>query len=242
MKNSSTETFLKVAADDPLAAAFTLICMYGLRRGEVLGLRWCDIDSEQGVIYIRQQLQRMQGKLLAGPVKTNAGQRDLPLLPAAQAVLAPLRAKAQSDDGLVFITSTGNPVEPGNLLRSFYRICQQHGLPRITLHHLRHTTATLLKNTGLPARDAQLILGHAHVSTTQQLYQHADLNGQRRALTALQTAMAGADSSRCGQKWSSNQIYERYFRTQKVTNNWGNFLGGPPGTRTRDILLKRQTL
>jgi len=97
------------------------------------------------------------------PVKTTAGRRDLPLLPVAQSLLD-LRRQAQAanraelgrawqDNGLVFTTKTGRPVEPRNLLRSFRRICDRNKLRVIRVHHLRHTTATLLK-TGRVASDA----------------------------------------------------------------------------------------
>ena len=72
--------FLTAARSDPLYAAFLLLILYGLRRGEALGLRWADIDFEAGTIEIRQQLQRIRGQLLLGPVKTRAGKRDMPLL------------------------------------------------------------------------------------------------------------------------------------------------------------------
>jgi len=148
-----------------------LLSLYGLRRREVLGLRWCDIDRAGQRLQIRQQLQRI-GHLDIGPVKTAAGRRDLPLLPAADAALAEhakvLQQQIQAGErrpaasDLIFTTRTGQPVEPGNLLRSFERIRKGHGLPHSTLHHLRHSTATLLKNAGTAARDAQLILGRAH--------------------------------------------------------------------------------
>lgn len=145
--------------------------IHGLWLGEVLGLRWRDIDEDDSEIRVRQQLQRVKGELRLYPVKTAAGRRDLPLLPVVEDMLA-LRHEAQASDhqelggawqdtGLVFTTRTGRPIEPRNLLRSFRRICTHNDLRVIKVHHLRHTTATLLKNLGVPARDAQLILGHS---------------------------------------------------------------------------------
>jgi len=79
--------FLGAARPDPLCAAFVLLILYGLRRGEALGLRWTDIDSDAGTVQVRQQLQRIQGQLILGPVKTRAGQRDMPLLDLAREAL-----------------------------------------------------------------------------------------------------------------------------------------------------------
>jgi integrase len=187
--------FLVAARDDPLYPAFVLLLLYGLRRGEVLGLRWADVDAEDGVIRIRQQIQRTNGELRLGTVKTIAGRRTLPLLKLASDVLS-IRREVQAadrqqldavwqDNGLIFTTKTGRPIEPRNLLRSFRRICEQHDLRVVKAHHLRHTTATLLKNLGVPARDAQLILGHSRLAITQEIYTHEDIQAQRDALTKL---------------------------------------------------------
>jgi integrase len=116
----------------------------------------------------------------------------LPLLAPAAEVLEIRRVvqaadrlevgSAWQDTGLIFSTKTGRPIEPRNLARSFRRICDTHGLRVITVHHLRHTTATLLKNLKVPARDAQLILGHSRMAVTLEIYTHEDREAQREAL------------------------------------------------------------
>jgi integrase len=171
--------FLQAARPETLYPAFVLLLLYGMRRGELLGLRWQDIDFN-AELHVRQRVQRIQGELRFGPVKTRAGKRDLPLIGLTKDALrirqeqqAADRAElgdAWTDTGLVFTTKTGRPVEPRNLVRSFARICNNSGLRKIRVHALRHTTASLLKDLGVPARDAQMILGHAHISTTQQIY------------------------------------------------------------------------
>src|SRR5215813_4636309 len=143
---AEARAFLDAAKRDPLYPAFVLLLLYGLRRGEVLGLRWRDIDEDDGEIRVRQQVQRINGELRLYPVKTAAGRRDLPLLPIAQTVLD-LRRQAQAadraalgrawlDNGLVFTTKTGRPVEPRNLVRSFHRICGGNKFRPIKVHHL----------------------------------------------------------------------------------------------------------
>ena len=163
--------FLGAARTDPLYPAFVLLMLYGMRRGEVLGLRWADVDLDAGRLAIRQQLQRVHGELRTGPVKTRAGSRDLPIPGLARTALLARQAqqtddreafgRAWPDTGLVFTTRTGLPIEPRNLVRSFRRICDQHKLRGITVHDLRHTIASLLKKLKVPPRDAQVILGHA---------------------------------------------------------------------------------
>jgi integrase len=195
--------FLKAAADDPLHPAFVLLLLYGMRRGEVLGLRWQDIAFDTAMIHIRQQVQRIQGQLHIGPVKTRAGNHDLPLIGLAHDALAARRThqaddrvklgSAWIDTGLVFTTRTGRPVEPRNLVRSFIRICRDNNIRKIRLHAIRHTTASLLKDLGVPARDAQIILGHSHISTTQQIYTHVDEAARRDALTRLNKLLGGTE-------------------------------------------------
>lgn len=98
---------------------------------------------------------------------------------------------AWASTGLVFTTRTGRPVEPRNLVRSFDRICDRNGIRRIRVHAIRHTAASLLKDLKVPARDAQIILGHAHISTTQQIYTHVDDAARLDALTRLNKLLGG---------------------------------------------------
>ncbi len=187
--------FLAAARSDPLYAAFLLLILYGLRRGEALGLQWADIDFGAGTIQIRQQLQRIRGQLLLGPVKTRAGKRDMPLLDLACDALAgqaALQAIHRADMGsawpgtdLVFTTRTGRPIEPRNCVRSFRRICEDNQIRVIKVHHLRHTVGSLLKELKVPARDAQVILGHTRISTTLEIYTNVDDEAKREALTRL---------------------------------------------------------
>ncbi len=148
-------------------------------------------------------MQRVQGELRFGPVKTRAGARDLPVLGLARTALASRRdhqladraniGSSWADTGPVFTTRTGRPVEPRNLVRSFARICEAHGLRKIRLHALRHTTASLLKDLGVPPRDAQIILGHAHITTTQQIYTRVDEAARLDAITKLNKLLGGTE-------------------------------------------------
>jgi integrase len=175
--------FLDHAGTDPFYPIFVLLAMYGLRTSEALGLSWSDIDVGNNVIHVRQQLQYHENNYYYADLKTQAGRRELPLLNMVNEVLKNVtRSDAGPLPDLVFKTSTGMPVDRGNLRRSFQRISRNAGLPVITLHHLRHTAATNLKNLGIPARDTQLILGHAHITTTQQIYQHSGMEERQLAL------------------------------------------------------------
>ncbi len=127
----------------------------------------------------------------------------VPVLSLTQNALAARRAvqaldrehlgAAWSDTGLVFTSRRGLPIEPRNVDRTFARICKDNGLRRIRLHDLRHTTATLLKALGVRPKDAQVILGHAHITTTNQIYTHVDEPAKREALSKLNKLLGGGD-------------------------------------------------
>ncbi|MEN4478135.1 site-specific integrase [Mycolicibacterium cosmeticum] len=228
--------FLSAAKDHPLYPAYLMLMIYGLRRGEALGLRWSDIDWDHNVIHIRQQLQSVGQRLLLGPLKTRASRRDLPLLLPVRAALIEHQRRqpaASSDWNLVTTTSTGAPMWPRNFVRAFHTLRKRIGLRHTRIHDLRHMTATQLKNLGVPDRDAQLILGHSHISTTQQIYQHGDNAIQRAALDrigqALQMAADDSDRSRQAQPSTAESVVAQ-----------ATIISGTPGRiRTYDPLFRR---
>ncbi|WP_329395342.1 site-specific integrase [Streptomyces lydicus] len=189
-----TLDFLAAARKDPLYAAFVLAITMGLRRGEIVGLRWADIDLEQRVLYIRQQTQRRRGVLYDDDPKGRR-RRAVPL-PAM--CIAPLRwhrmrhtdAKTRAGEkwqegGYVFTTRTGRPVEPRNLYRSFTRVAQSAGLRVIRLHDARHGCATILTAAGVAPRVVMEILGHSQISITMDVYTHVVQDTQREAISHM---------------------------------------------------------
>jgi site-specific recombinase XerC len=139
---------LKAAHSDRLYALYAVALAVGLRRGEALALRWRDGDLAEGVIFVRQTLQRLGGKLVFGPVKSDDSERVI-VLPAP--CLAALRehrvqqgAERRSlgdrwrDSGLVFASTIGTPIEPRNLNRHFVGLLDRAGVRRIRFHDLRH--------------------------------------------------------------------------------------------------------
>ncbi|MFG2377599.1 tyrosine-type recombinase/integrase [Streptomyces sp. NPDC048504] len=181
--------FFDVARGHRLYAAYQLLFSTGLRKGELLGLHWEDIDTENRVIHVRQQLQRVGRQILIGPLKTTKSRRDLPLLDHMLPPLADQYEKHPTKTGLVFTTPAGNPIEPTNFLRDFKKLCKDNGLRVIPVHWVRHTVATLLKKQGVADRDIQLLLGHSRIVTTQEVYQHDDADSRRNALQGLAGAL-----------------------------------------------------
>lgn len=225
--------FLRCAQGDPLYPAFVLLAHYGLRRGEVLGLRWQDLDWARAELHVRQQIQNIGSTLVARGLKTTNSERDLPLLPAARRALAPLRLAAAGSEPqmLVFRTASGKPIDPHNLYRSFMRIIEDNGLRRIRLHDLRHSTATLLAEQGVPPKAVQLILGHASVTTTLGIYTHTTMETKRAALRQLEQLYGTADNRlRCRQTLSSSSL--NVVRSTLSTSEESR------GNRPKDTLLK----
>ncbi|EPZ18430.1 tyrosine-type recombinase/integrase [Mycobacteroides abscessus] len=243
---SEAARFLTVAQQDPLFPAYLLLMLYGLRRGELLGLRWSDIDWDSAQIHIRQQLQQIGGELQVGPVKTRAGRRDLPLIPLARKLLAQHQARQLDNEAnqwdLVITADGGQPFWPRNFVRRFHQLCQRAGLRRIRLHDLRHTTATMLKDNGVPARDAQLILGHAHISTTQQIYQHGNSAVHQQAIDRIGIVLHTVPTQAATAESSRRSRQNQPSTAETVVLNASFISGGPGGARTLDTLLKRPAL
>ncbi|MET8574445.1 site-specific integrase [Streptomyces sp. NPDC005012] len=189
-----TLDFLAAARRDPLYAAFVLAIAMGLRRGEIVGLRWRDIDLENRVLLVRQQVQRRRGVLYNDETK---GRRSR-ALPLPAICIAPLRwhrmrqqsayAAAGIDwvpEGYVFATRTGRPIEPRNVHRSFVRVSESAGLRPVRLHDARHGCATLLTAAGVAPRVVMEILGHSQISMTMDVYTHVVQDTQREAISHM---------------------------------------------------------
>ncbi|WP_235922145.1 tyrosine-type recombinase/integrase [Lentzea tibetensis] len=251
--------FLQAATGDSLYPLFILLLVYGLRVGESVGLRWSDINLDRLIFQTRQQIQRVAGALRVGPVKTQAGERDFPLLPAARDELLKCRAKQLearreageawqgTDDAheLVFTTRTGNPIEPRNVARSFQRICARHGIRRTKLHHTKHFTGTLLKDFGASVKDAQIILGHSNVSTTLQIYTHGTAEAQRDVLTKVGVALLSQqtdDRAKERGRHSAGRCRQLLPSNSKIVDRITSFLSGSSDwDRTSDLRLMRST-
>ncbi|QPP08350.1 site-specific integrase [Streptomyces bathyalis] len=189
-----TLSFLAAARRDPLYAAFVLAITMGLRRGEIIGLRWTDVDLENRVLYVRQQVQRRRGVLYDDDPKGRR-RRAVPLPTMCVAPLrwhrmrqAEIRGKAGErwqESGYVFTTRTGRPVEPRNVYRSFTRVAQDAKLRVIRLHDARHGCATLLVAAGVAPRVVMEILGHSQISITMDVYTHVVQDTQREAISHM---------------------------------------------------------
>lgn len=155
---------------------------YGLRRGETIPLTWEDIDFDNKTIRINKQYTYYGRKLVVCPPKTNSSIRTLPMLPHIEATLLEIKAKNLRPSSLI-ISNNGELIKPTSINYEFQRIIEQNHLTKVVLHSLRHFVATMLKNSNVTIKDAQMILGHSSPLTTMQIYQHSDTESKRKALT-----------------------------------------------------------
>jgi integrase len=171
----------------------------GLRRGELLGLRWADVDLDIGRLEVVQTLQRVDGRLQFVRPKTRRSERTIPLPPVVVSALREHRARQAkerlaagrcwTDSGLVFTSRVGTPLEPDNLRRSWYEVRKVLDEP-LRLHDLRHTCVTLLLEAGVAPHIVQEIAGHSALDVTMTIYAHASLDEKRAALRLLSDRLA----------------------------------------------------
>jgi integrase len=177
---SQLQTFLDSLDGQRLAPAFVLAAHTGMRRGEVAGLRWADVDVDAKLIHIRQNAVVVNYELRLTDAKTANGRRTIDVNHDVVHALQSWRRKqaeerillgaGYDDHDLVFARADGTPTHPELLSTTFDRIARHAGLPRIRLHDIRHTHATLLLKAGVHIKVVSERLGHATPSFTLDVY------------------------------------------------------------------------
>lgn len=164
----------------PLELPVRLACCLGLRRGEILGLRWRDVDLQSGLIFVRQARTTAGHQIVVKQPKTASSRRTLSIrsLPGLLPLLRQVyRTRAQQghlcgpDDYLVLDTRR-RPWHPNSLTTTFTRFAAARGLPPITLHGLRHTFASMASNARVPMYQISRAMGHSSPAVTQRIYTH----------------------------------------------------------------------
>lgn len=173
----------EVAANNPvLILPILLASATGMRRGEVLGLKWKDFNAKTGRINIKQQLQRLEGELVLSPLKTARSKRTIPLYDdmvellkkhkAEQNVLRLQEGKKYNPLELIFCwEDTGRPIDPDYMTKRFIKYAQKY-VVGVRLHDLRHSFATMLLEKNVNLKKVSALLGHASVSITGDIYSH----------------------------------------------------------------------
>ena len=182
-------------AGEALYAAFVLVLVLGLRKGEVLGLAWDQVDLDDAELYMGEQVQRVERPARPPRVKTETSEAPLPLPDLCVAALK-IRKRQQDadreragdawiDTGLVFTTRHGTPIEPRNFSRSFDRCVERAKVPKITVHGTRKTCGSLLATLDVHPRVAMQILRHSKIAVTMEIYTQIPSAATRDALKKL---------------------------------------------------------
>jgi integrase len=198
--------FLRAADADELAALWRLALLCGLRRGELLGLMWDDLDLDRGTLSVRRTLSRGKGGTWElGQPKTGSSRRSIALPASCIAALRRHKVRqnaerlrlgaAWQDRGFVFTNASGGPLHVNSLMDRFARLVACAGVPRIRFHDLRHTCATLLLAEGVHPKIVQERLGHSDISMTLNRYSHVTPGMQRQAADILDAALDRAAAS-----------------------------------------------
>ena len=198
-----------------LVAAF-----YGLRRGEVIGLKWDAIDFERGAITIKRTVTSIQvdGReqiIEQESAKTKSSMRTLPLVGSFREYFLQVKEAQELNkkvcgncynyeyDGYVFVDELGERMRPGYLTSYFPQFIQRHGLQKMRFHDLRHSCASLLLANGVPLKQIQEWLGHSDFSTTANIYAHLDYSSKLSSAQAMVSGMPLPEVGNFKSKWSN---------------------------------------
>ena len=155
----------------------------GLRRGELLGLKWQDIDWKNGIIKVRRQIARVDGQIVEAPLKTKNSYRTVTISPQAIEVLKQQRAKTH--DQYVFPSPNGGPISPDSVNNMLKRVLARAGIPKVRFHDLRHTFATIALQNGVDIKTVSGMLGHFSAGFTLDTYAHVTTSAQTEAAQTM---------------------------------------------------------
>ena len=207
---ATIQSFLAAAQFSRYRDIYELAVLTGMRRGELLGLKWPAVDLESRNLQVVSTLQRMNGRgLVEGPPKTSKSRRSIALSPAAVRLLRAVRTSqlehrlavgpAWSDTDYVFAQANGRPLHPDNVSNDFHSIVAASDLPHLTLHGLRHAHATLMLTAGVHPKIVSERLGHSNIAVTMDTYSHVLPGLQEAAAEAVDIQLSAAR----GVRWES---------------------------------------
>jgi integrase len=201
LSEDQAHALLVAAEGDRFEALYVLALATGMRQGELLALRWSDVDLESGTLKVRATLQNASGRFEFAEPKTPHSRRRIALSRLAGGALKQHRLRQAEERlrlgptwhemDLVFPNSIGKPMDGLNLLqRNFYTLLEKAGLPHMRFHDLRHTAATLLLGRGINPKIVSEMLGHSQVGITLDLYSHVTPHVQQQAADAIDAAFS----------------------------------------------------
>ena len=181
--------------DEQLYALIKFTCIYGLRRSEVLGLRWNSVDLSRNLITINHTVVSYKTRIEKNRTKNASSYRSFPLLPEIREMLIEMKANEKKnrmlfkseykDNDFVFKWDDGTPYRPDYITAKFRKMLEKYDLPHIRFHDLRHSCASLLISRGFGLKDVQEWLGHSDISVTANTYSHIDVKRKQSIANAI---------------------------------------------------------
>ena len=196
----TAKRLLEAVKGDPIEPAVYLGLFLGLRRSEAVGLRWKDIDMENGIVHIRNTVVRFSTISELEKTKSKASKRDL-FMPSAlkeylqtvwdrQEEERKLVGRPYSDEEHICQWADGTVFQPDYVSQRFAKILKKNDLPHIRFHDLRHTAGSMLVNQGHTIKQVQEFLGHEKASTTLDIYTHVSMEGKKDTAQVMDQLLA----------------------------------------------------
>ena len=219
--NEEMQRLFEVVKGTRLELPVLVAAFYGLRRGEVVGLKWDAIDFERGTLTVKRTVTSISvdGKTKIyeqESAKTKSSLRTLPLVGTFREYFSEVKAAQEVNkkvcgncynyayDGYVFVDEMGELMNPNYLTNYFPEYIQKHGMKKMRFHDLRHSCASLLRANGVPLKQIQEWLGHSDFSTTANIYAHLDYTSKLSSAQAMVKGMALPEAVDFSSKWVSS--------------------------------------
>lgn len=200
------EWLFELTKDHKLGLLFQIAGFYGMRRGEIPGLKWDAIDFESNTFVIRHTVTQtyLDGKTIlvqADRTKNKSSQRTMPLIPVFRERLQELKARQEENRKIcgssynteyldyVFVDEMGNLFKPNYVSGTFKKLLKKNGLPEIRFHDLRHSCATLMIHNGSPMNNVSEWVGHSETTTTMKFYAHLDDRSKQYSAQLTESAL-----------------------------------------------------
>ena len=187
--------------EEPLYPLVKITALYGLRRSELLGLKWDSIDFDANRLTIRHTVSKVTKPVEKDKTKNASSFRSFPLVDEAKAIFLAAKAaekenrklfgKAYHENEYVFKWDDGHSYSPDYITQQFAKLQRKYDLPHIRFHELRHSCASLLLNSGFTLKDVQEWMGHADIKMTADIYGHLDTARKQTMAAKLSGSLFG---------------------------------------------------
>lgn len=184
------EAFLQEAKNTGVYEFYYLELATGLRRGEILGLKWTDVDFKASTIKVQRQILRLDGVVQEAPLKTKNSYRVVTIGDDTVKILKTKKANDAGRSEYVFPSPTGGPISPDSVNNMLHRVLERAGIPKMRFHDLRHTFATMALQNGVDVKTVSSMLGHYSAGFTLDTYTHVTTAAQKEAAQTMSAVLS----------------------------------------------------